>query len=349
MLRRLAGFPIIILAALLALFLTRVPSGNFIISPGGSYDVGSRLRVPDERRQESGKLAFTAVLARPGSWLDVLRARLDDTTEAVPVEEVRPRGISPEEFNQINRRLIDESKSVAAVVALRAAGFDARVTGQGAQIVATLEGMPAESVLREGDVVVAADGQPVGTAVELIESIRRHQVGEKVRLTVLRDSQRQELEVGTKNSPNEPGRPLIGASVNTRQFDVILPFPVTIDTENVGGASAGLMFSLGILDAVTAGILTRGYYVAGTGTIAADGSIGPIGGAAQKVMAAERDGAQIFLVPQRNLEDAQRGARSIRLYPVERFAEAVRILCGLEPLPDTPPEPPRPCASSQSG
>ena len=104
------------------------------------------------------------------------------------------------------------------------------------------------------------------------------------------------------------------------------------------------MFALGILDAITDGDLTRGYYVAGTGTIAADGTVGAVGGAAEKALAAELDGAQLFLVPKGDYEEARRWIRKIRIVPVERFDDAVRALCSLEPLPTlAAPEPPTPC------
>jgi Lon-like protease len=345
--RRLVGAPLL-LAATLAALLAWAPSGYYVITPGGSYDVGERLEIPEGHRQEMGQLAFTAVYAREGSWARVLEAGLDRTAVVVPAEQVRPPGVSPAELSEINRRLIEESKSIAAVVALRAAGYDARVTGQGAEVNRVLEGMPVDGVLRPGDVIVAVDDQPVQTAVEVIEAARRHQVGDQVRLGIIRDDRREDVVVGTRASAEEPGRPVIGAAISTRAFDVDLPFPVEIDTENVGGPSAGLMFALGILDAVTDGVLTRGHPVAGTGTIAVDGTVGPIGGAAQKVVAAERDGAEVFLVPRENYEDARAQARSAHVVAVDRFADAVRYLCSQDPGPDVPPAPPPPCATELS-
>lgn len=341
--KRLFGLPLLFVALVAGFALTGLPSGYYLLTPGGAYDVVSRLRVPDEYRREAGELDFTAVYAEPGSWAEVAWARLSGSGEIIPAGEVRPAGISEQEYNQINRRLIDESKQVAAVVALRAAGYDARVTGQGAEVAAVAAGMPAAEVLQAGDIVVAVDGQPVDTATALVELIRRHAVGDRVTLTIVRDGARQDVTVGTKSSPSEPGRPMVGASVGTRLFDVQLPFPVQIDTENIGGSSAGLMFSLGILDAVTDGLLTRGHRVAGTGTLSADGTVGPIGAAAEKVMAAERAGADVFLVPREDEAEARRGARSIRVIPVETFDAAVRVLCGLDPLGQVASAPPMPC------
>jgi PDZ domain-containing protein len=137
-------------------------------------------------------------------------------------------------------------------------------------------------------------------------------------------------------------------TISTYLFDLRLPFPVDIASDNVGGPSAGFMFALGILDAVTDGDLTRGYFVAGTGTISADGVVGPIGGAAEKAIAAEHDGAQVFLVPRANADDARRWVHNIQVVPIQRFDDAVQFLCGLEPRTQTAASPvaPTPCAAA---
>jgi len=299
--------------------------------------------VPDEDRKPVGRMAFTAVYELDSTWADLLRARLrDEPVELVPAVEVRPPGTSQEQVNQTNKRLIDESKPVAAVVGLRAAGFDVAITGQGAEVQSLLDGMPAQRVLRQGDIIVAVDGQPTATTAALQDAIRRHHVGDSVGLSIVRDGTQQDVEVATGESLTEPGRPIIGVTISTYLFDVKLPFPVDVESDNVGGPSAGFMFALGILDAVTEGDLTRGYYVAGTGTINQDGTVGPIGGASEKAVAAEQDGAQIFLVPRDNLDDARRWVHHLQVVPVDRLDDAVKFLCGLEPLPsaaspETPP------------
>jgi PDZ domain-containing protein len=204
--------------------------------------------------------------------------------------------------------------------------------------------MPAQGVLQPGDIIIAVDGQAVDTTTTLIETIRRHNVGDTVTLTIRRSDQQQDVQVGTKSSPTEPGVPIVGVTVSTYLYDLKLPFPVDVESDNVGGPSAGFMFALGILDAVTDGDLTRGYYVAGTGTLAQDGTVGPIGGAAEKALAAEDDGAQIFLVPKDNYDEARRWVHSIQVVPVARFEDGVRFLCSLTPLPTAAsPVTPTPC------
>ncbi|MCA1643921.1 MAG: PDZ domain-containing protein [Chloroflexi bacterium] len=334
--------------ALLVSVLVVAPLGAtspyFLITPGGTYDIGSRLRVPDEQRKPMGRMAFTAVYEQEANWGDVARARLVGQAEVVPAADVRPPGTSQEQVNQTNKRLIDESKPVAAVVALRAAGYPVDITGQGAEVERILAGMPAEGVLQVGDIITAVDRQPIGTTNALIDSVRHHQVGDQVTLTIRRDGQDQDIVIGTQSSPTEPGRPIVGVTVSTYLFEVRMPFPVDIQSDNVGGPSAGFMFALGILDAVTDGDLTRGYYITGTGTIAADGTVGAVGGAAEKALAAELDGAQVFLVPKDDSTEARRWVRKIQIVPIDRFDDAIQSLCGLPPLTTVAaPDAPTPC------
>jgi PDZ domain-containing protein len=335
---------IALLVAVLLVAPLGAPSPYFLITPGGAYDIGSRLRIPEEQKRPMGRMAFTAVYEQEASWAEIARARIAGQSEIVPAVYIRPPGVSQEQLNQTNRRLIDESKPVAAVVALRAAGYSVEITGQGAEVENVLQGMPAEGILQPGDVIVAVDGQSIQNTNALIDNVRLHQVGDQVSLTVWRNGEQLVLEIATRGAPNDPARPIVGVTISTYLFEVRMPFPVDVQSDNIGGPSAGFMFALGILDAVTDGDLTRGYYVAGTGTIAADGTVGAVGGAAEKALAAENDGAQVFLVPKDDFQEAGRWARHILVKPIERFDDAIRVLCGLSPLPTAAvPEPPTPC------
>ncbi len=336
------------LVAVVAVAPLGATSPYFLITPGGTWDIGSRVHVPDEVRRPTGRMAFTAVYELEANWAEVARAKVQGQAEIVPAVDIRPPGTTQQQVNETNRRLIDESKPVAAVVGLRAAGYDVEITGQGAQVESVIQGLPADGVLRVGDIITAVDGQPTPTTNALIEAIRRRTVGDHVTLTVQREGQQQQIDLGTANSPSEPGRPIVGVTISTYLYDVRMPFQVDVESDNVGGPSAGFMFALGILDAVTDGDLTRGYFIAGTGTISADGLVGPVGGAAEKALAAEHDGAQIFLVPKDNIDEARRWVRNLQIVPIDRFDDAVRYLCSLEPRPTTVASPiqPTPCAAS---
>jgi Lon-like protease len=335
---------IALLVGVLAVAPLGATSPYFLITPGGTYDIGSRLTIPDPQRRPMGRMAFTAVYEQEATWAEVARAQLYGQAEVVPAAAVRPPGTTQEQVNQNNKRLIDESKPIAAVVALRAAGYTVDITGQGAEVESVVKGLPADGVLQIGDVIVAVDGQPIDTTTALLDSIRNRKPGDQVTLTVRRDGQAQDLQVGTASAPTEPARPVVGVTVSTYLFDVRVPFQIDIESDNVGGPSAGFMFALGILDGITDGDLTRGYYVVGTGTIAADGTVGAVGGAAEKAIAAEQDGAQLFLVPRDDYDEAKRWVKNLQIVPIDTFADAVKVLCGLQPLPSAvSPDQPTPC------
>jgi PDZ domain-containing protein len=341
---------VVAIASLLAL-VAAAPLGGMstyaVVTPADAYEIGPRLRIPAERQQEMGHMAFTAVYAQPATWPEVARARLFGDAEIVPMVQVQPPGVTQQQVNDTNRRLIDESKPVAAVVGLQAAGFDARIVGQGARVESVLPDTPAAaSHLRAGDVITAVDDQSVGTTTDLIAAVRRHSVGETLDVSYVRDGRARSRLLATAASPSDPSQPLIGVTISTYRFDVQLPFPVDIDTGGVGGSSAGLMLALGVLDAVTPGDLTRGHFVAGTGTIGVDGAVGPVSGAAEKVVAAERDGAEIFLVPRDNYADALRWRTSLTVVPIDHFQDAVSYLCQLKPAPGADGDPPAPCPGS---
>src|SRR5439155_12254256 len=176
MIRHIVG--ITALVAVLVFAPLGATSPYFLITPGGTYDIGSRVRVPDEYRKPMGRMGFTAVFEQEASWGEVARAKVVGRAEVVPAVDIRPPGTTQEQVNQTNKRLIDESKPVAAVVGLRAAGFPVAITGQGAEVESVLQGMPADGVLHVGDVIVAVDDRPIDTTNALIDAIRRRNVGD---------------------------------------------------------------------------------------------------------------------------------------------------------------------------
>jgi len=139
-----------------------------------------------------------------------------------------------------------------------------------------------------------------------------------------------------------PPRPFVGIATTTRT-DATLPFDVTIDPGNIGGPSAGLAFTLGVIDELSAGDLTGGRTIAATGTIEADGSVGDVGGVVQKTAAVRRAGAVAFLVPPGEYADAEKHAgpklKVIKVTSLEQALNALKSLggdlSGLKPAPTT--------------
>jgi PDZ domain-containing protein len=306
--------------------LPKLAARYYLLLPGEAIPVAPAVHVPIDRRQQTGDLSYTVVYEQAADLPAALFAAVRPGVRVVPYEAVVPPSQTPEQSTELNKRLMGESQSVAAVVALRKLGYDARVGGRGARVVAVLPDKPAAGALRVGDVIVGVDGQSIGTVGDLQTAIRGHQPGDALEVAFRRDGAEQSARVGTVPASDDPHRPLIGLAVETDGFTAELPFPVTIDAGPVLGPSAGLMFALGIYDALTPGPLGRGVKIAGTGTVDPQGRVGPVDGVAQKVIGAEKAGAALFFAPADNAAEARRAASSIRVVPVATFDDALDTL-----------------------
>jgi PDZ domain-containing protein len=325
----------LLLASLLALGLTltaavaRVP--YVALGPGPTYDTLGEVDgtpVLEITGQESfptdGQLDLTTVGVQPRLTLaQALQGWFERDLAVVPREVVFPPGRSDEQVSQENAEAMTASQSDSVRAAARQLGFriaEVRVQELGPD-------SPAEGRLRPGDVLTSVDGKDVRDAAELRSLISSRNPGEPVRIGYTRDGRRAEVEILTSSagSSEDAQRAVIGVMTEEKPVDV--PFDVTINLQDVGGPSAGLMFSLGILDKLDEPSLTGGRYIAGTGEIAADGTVGPIGGITQKLVAARRKGADVFLVPEGNCaEAATRPPDGLTLLKVGSLTEALRGL-----------------------
>ena len=328
--RRRPGRRRLLLAALAAVVAATlvVPVPVFVFRPGSALPVAERLELGHPRDEVSGQLLLTTVSVAGASLAEVVAAWLDDDADVVRREVVVPGEADYEEHLEAQRRLFVETARVAAAVGLRAAGFAADLTGSGARVTAVLAGSPAEGALREGDVVVGVGGRLVGLASDLVAAVAPAGAGEAVTLEVRRGDEVQPVRLELEEL-GALGRPGLGVAVETVDPDVALPFPVEFDSGRIGGPSAGLMIALTVYDLVDEGDLTRGRVVAGTGTIDATGTVGPVGGVAQKVAAAVEAGAEVFVVPGAEATEAERAAEGkLRVVPVATLREAIAALGG---------------------
>jgi PDZ domain-containing protein len=123
------------------------------------------------------------------------------------------------------------------------------------------------------------------------------------------------------------GRPGLGVALESVEPQIVLPFPVRIDQGDVGGPSAGLMMALTVYDLADPGDLAQGQVIAGTGTIDLAGNVGAVGGVRQKVLAAKKARATVFLVPADEAAEARRAAgNALAVKPVRTFDQALDAL-----------------------
>lgn len=236
------------------------------------------------------------------TFVQAVRGWFQDDLAVVPRDVIYPPDKTDEEVREQDIAAMVESKDSATTAALRQLG----IPGKTQVVVGKVEdGAPAADKLQPGDVLVAVDGFPVPGVDGLRALIGRRAPGETVRISFERDGTPGTATITTATAKQQDGsvRPVIGV-LTGEQTDFDVDVAISLKDTPVGGPSAGLMFSLGIIDKLTPGALTGGKYLAGTGTIDNDGNVGPIGGIQQKLIAARDKGADAFLVPEGNCQAA---------------------------------------------
>ena len=299
----------------------------YTLGPGPARNVAELVHVSGERVYPSSGgffLTTVAVSTRQVSLFEALIGWADPAVSLIKRSDLIPPGVTDEQQSEFNALDMEESKYAALLAALAAVGVDAPPI-PGARVIGVAGGFPAEGKVKQGDLIIAVDGARITDPRSAIERVIAKPVGSRVVVEALRGDQRFKTEMVTVQSPNkaEGGRPVLGMRLAPA---FRLPFGVTIDSQNIGGPSAGLAFALALVDVITPEDLTRGHLVAVTGTIAGDGSVGRVGGIAFKVLAAEREGADVFLVPKPEVEEATRAAKHTKVIGVDTLHDAIAAL-----------------------
>jgi Lon-like protease len=308
----------------------RVP--YYTIRPGSVRPVGSLVEVTGGPQfPPDSPVAFTTVSLREITLLEAAAAWLDPNVDVLPEEQVRG-GRSPEENRRVNVQMMDTSKHQAITVALRHLGYEVRIRTAGAVVQGIVPGSPAEEVLELGDVILEVDGRAVDEPGLLGRLLERGGVGATHTVVVERTATGEtlELDIVTVGAPDDENRPMIGIQPVERIVDFEYPFEIDIDSENVSGPSAGLAFTLAVLDHLTPGEITGGARVAVTGTIELDGRVGAIGGGPQKAIAVRDRGYDAFIVPADIAADVvDRIGDDLRVIGVSTLDEALEALASL--------------------
>lgn len=317
--------------------------GSFTL-PGGRACV--RVVLPADRRDAvSGSIMMVDVLVGPASPGDFLLSELGllhqfrDGTVLVPKQEILG-GTPPSQLGCQDAQQMTDATSAAKVVALRRLGYVVGQDDRGAQVDQVGPGTPAASAgVHCNDLITAVDGRPVHTAGDLVDAIHAASPGATVALTASRTTDGGRTSTVTLHArlsgtpaqggrPARPGQAFLGVETQTRS-SYTYPFPVDVQVGQIGGPSAGLALTLGILDSLGGGHLTGGHRVAATGTIDLQGNVGDVGGVAQKTVAVRQAGAQVFLVPPQELAAARSEAGSMKVYAVSSLAQALDDLKSL--------------------
>jgi len=319
---------ILVVLVILGGALIRLP--YVLIAPGTASAVERVVKIEGAPTYtHRGELLFLTVSVssdRPNAFA-VLSGWLDDDTEVVSEDEVL-QGRFRAEDARLNKLEMADSQMTAKQVAVERLGYTVPVTGAGAVVTAVQKRAPADGKLRVGDVITTVDGEPVTLAEQLGPIVRSRPPGQPVTFTVDRGGSSTPVTVVSRASQQGPcqGRAQVGVQTATRSEKFDFPVNVEIDTGRVSGPSAGLAFTLTILDELTPGNLTGGKKVAVTGTIRADGTVGPIGGAEQKAVTADRAGAKLFLVPTEEVKAARSRSDGMKVVGIRTLDDALTEL-----------------------
>ncbi len=312
------------------------------VAPGSAEEVASRFSFDKNalsqvtRYKTSAPILFVTAYGSKLSALDALVGVLDPDVDVLNREE-KFGTITPSEQRRLGFQAMASAKQIAEYVALNRLGYDVSIA-YGKLIIERLvcEDAPrplsACLQLNPGDTITAFDGIEIPTLSDLMPIIADYSPGDVIEVTITphKKSESVKKKIELMISPDDPDRTIIGVwPADTRTVD--LPFEVDIDTDSIGGPSAGLSFTLALLDELTAGELTGGVKVAATGTIDGDESVGAIGALRQKTVAVKASGATVFFVPSAQTPEELSAARRVagsklRIVPVANLGEALKVL-----------------------
>lgn len=329
--RLLVGAAVLLTTSVVVAALVPIP--YVALRPGSARPVSEQVLVegvPSYPPKES--IAYTTVRVGETTLLDAVIGWLDDDVDVLPKERVQG-GRSAAENRRYNAQLMDTSKLVAITVALEHLGYKVPIRTTGTVVRQIVPGSPAERTLKLDDVIVRVDGQPVDQPGAIGTLLQPGGPGASHVLTVERPagtSKTTDVRITTIAAPDDRTRAVIGIAPEDRIVGFDFPIKVTIDSGNVGGPSAGLAFTLAVLDVLTPGEITGGHRVAVTGTMSLDGTVGPVGGAAQKAITVRDAGYQVFLVPSDELAEVKATVGDdLRVIAVDTLDEALNALASL--------------------
>ncbi|MBR9877361.1 PDZ domain-containing protein [bacterium] len=320
---------------LVIFFIVLMPIGlvkteYYFMSPGPPYQWEIEYGN-NENYSFDGNLYQLTVRRDEANIYVYLWSLLNSSYDLYPREVILPDGVTPQELSEISIQNMRTSENVAIAVALKNIGYEIESKGDGVAVVGLLEDSPVKDKLKKGDLINSINNTDIYSATEFISTLRTYSIGETVSIGLLREIDGIKEQIYIKTTLIEhveyEGEPMVGflATTVNERFD--FPFEIDIKTGNVGGPSAGLMMALNVYNNLIPEDITNSKIIAGTGTIEIDGSVGPVGGIKQKIIAAKRAGAELILVPVANFEEAQPfETDKTAIVAVDSFDEALAVI-----------------------
>jgi Lon-like protease len=327
----LSSFILVILVLIGGIFYT-LP--YYVSKPGMAKELEPIIKV-DNGYSEKGNFMLTTVRMGRANIYSYLEAKIRKYEEIYPIDEIKYKKETDEEYTVRQLYLMSDSKMNAIDVAYHKAGKPVHYKYKGIYVLNVLPDMPAYGELQAGDRIFKVDERKFSSSEDFITYVSKKRAGDQIDLTYSRNKKIKSVKLKVQPFKEDPKRVGVGISLVDDKEIIVKPH-VLVKTDEIGGPSAGFMFSLEIYNQLTKEDLTKGYQIAGTGTISPDGTIGPIGGIEQKIIAADKAGAEIFFAPNEkgakhsNYLDAVKAARDIgtkmKIIPVDSFDEAIKYL-----------------------
>ena len=303
-----------------------VKSDYYFMSPGPPYQWNIEIENVQTYEYE-GNLYQLTVRRDEANYFVYAWARLNSQIDLYPREVILPDGVTPQELSEISIQNMMTSENVAIAVALDSLNYDIQSEGDGVLVVGLLDDSPVKDKLIKNDLIVSINNELVKSVSEFISMLRTYEIGDIVNIGLIRNEQKLTIETKLIEHVEYENEPMVGFLASTPNQQFIFPFEVDIKTGNVGGPSAGMMMALNVYNLLTEDDITNGKKIAGTGTIEIDGSIGPVGGVKQKVIAAKRANAGLILVPIANYEEASVFADdNTQIVAVDSFDNALNVI-----------------------
>ena len=316
-----------IIAAIVVLISSFYYLPFYVSKPGMAKELEPIIEV-ENGYDEQGSFMLTTVRMGRANIYSYAMAKLSKYQEIFPLKDIRNKNETDKEYNVRQLHLMATSKLAAIETAYKKAGIPIHYDYNGVFVLNVMPGMPAEGMLEAGDRIFKVDGHEFESSEQFIQYVSGKKEGEKVTFSIDRNEVIKEVDIPLKLL-QETGKVGVGITLVDDKEIIVNP-NVKINSEDIGGPSAGLMFSLEIYNQL----------IEGTGTIDINGNVGPIGGIEQKIIAADKAGAEIFFAPNEkdavdsNYRAAVKTAKDIKtkmkIIPVDTFDEAVSYLKNLK-------------------
>ncbi|SFG39094.1 SepM family pheromone-processing serine protease [Sporolactobacillus nakayamae] len=325
---------VVVVVLLIALNFYKTP--YYVQRPGKAVSMSGMVKVRSAARID-GNYRLVYIYLGQANIYQYLWAKYDGNkyTTLVKENQVKMPDEDEQDYNLRQENYMSSAQQSAAYVAYKAAGKKPQLLEEGVLILGVMKSMPNSNVLKTGDLIIGMDNHKVATIDDMNRWIKQKTVGDRFRLTLLRKNQVKQVTVQAAKFPKAYAGSGRGWGIGIYQDNhvkVDVHPRVTFDIQNIGGPSAGLMMSLEIYDQLDQQNLAKGRDIAGTGTIEMNGTVGPIGGIAEKVVGASKSGADIFFAPAADHEDqtAQKTAKEIgtkmKIVSVKSLDDAIDYL-----------------------